>query len=191
VIRTRASIQGLKKAAKDLRKIEAAFPKAYSLALNESRNYVKSEATRAVRETYLVRAKAVNDKNKITIGRSTPGNLNASLVWKGRNLPLIQFRTNPNKVPDRPPRITRAAVMKTGMKPIKGAFVTRVGRGGHVGVFQRIGRSRLPIRELHGPAVPTMINKEAIMKRLKQVAEKRMDERLEHHLNRIISSGRR
>lgn len=179
--------QKLREARRELKRIESAIPKAYSAALNRTNQHLRTEASREIREKYNIRARDVNNKNNVILRRSTSNSLDTAIKWRGKNVPLINFRTNPRQVPEKAPRVLRAAVKRSGMKPIKGAFITRV-KSGHVGVFLRAGRRRLPIRELYGPAVPVMLNHQDIIEKLKATAEKRMHERLDHEMNRILDN---
>ena len=174
--------RGLQEAVKTIKSTEDTVTKAYYSAVNRVAQRVKTESGRKVRQVYQVRSQDVN--GKAILRRGSARNMNAELRWKGNNLPLIKFRTNPQRVPDKPPRVLKAAVKRTGMKPVKGAFVTKVGSGGHVGVFRRVGRSRLPIQELYGPAVPVMLNEPGVVEHLETVAQEEMQKRFDHELKR-------
>ncbi len=56
--------------------------------------------------------------------------------------------------------------LKTGAArtTVQGAFIAKVGKGGHVGIFRRKGKGRLPIQEIFGPRVSDLIGKNAGMK---------------------------
>ncbi|MDT2292339.1 phage tail protein [Paenibacillus larvae] len=71
-----------------------------------------------------------------------------------------------------------------GKKAIPGAFIAQV--GGHIGAFKRVGKKRLPIQELYGPAVPVMLGNDVVKKHIETEAQKRLSERLNHELNRRL-----
>ncbi|GIO33121.1 hypothetical protein J2TS6_42620 [Paenibacillus albilobatus] len=179
------SLGGLREARANLRRLESTIPRAVNAAINRAGQMVKTEATRQVRETYTVKAKSVNEQ--IQIRRSSPSTLSLRLSSKGGNLPLIRFKTSPSKPPAKQPRVLKAEVKKGVRKPIKGAFVTQV--GGHVGVLKRVGRARLPIKELYGPAVPVMLDNEEIRDKLEQVARRSLEDRLEHEMRRLTGGS--
>ncbi|MBR1728506.1 MAG: hypothetical protein IJ728_03170 [Selenomonadaceae bacterium] len=52
--------------------------------------------------------------------------------------------------------------------------------------FQRLGRSRLPIKALYGPAVPQLFENPAIQTEIEQAALKKYEERVAHELERMI-----
>jgi hypothetical protein len=66
------------------------------------------------------------------------------------------------------------------------AFITRVGRGGHRGVFERVGKARLPIREIKGPSVWFVASKHvaAAARRAGDV----MRTRLQHEIQRALKA---
>jgi hypothetical protein len=57
---------------------------------------------------------------------------------------------------------------------------------GHVGVFMRSSKKRLPVNELYGPAVPIMLNSPEIVGHLQTEANKRLQKRLDHEVNRVL-----
>ncbi|MBA2943209.1 phage tail protein [Paenibacillus sp. CGMCC 1.16610] len=179
--------QELRMAGRNLQSIQRLIPKAYSAALGRVSQRVRTEGSRQVREKYHIKTKDVN--NKVRVKRQTGANASVELRWSGGNTPIIKFRTTPSKVPDKRPRVLKAAIKKSGLKPIRGAFVAKVGRGGHVGVFKRVGKKRFPIQEVFGPAVPVLLNEHGIVEHLKQVAHDTMEDRLNHEILRALEKA--
>lgn len=177
----------LQNAGRNLQSIQRLIPKAYSAALGRVSQRVRTEGSRQVREKYHIKTKDVN--NKVRVTRQTGANASVELRWSGGNSPIIKFRTTPSKVPAKRPRVLKAAIKKSGLKPIKGAFVAQVGRGGHVGVFKRVGKKQLPIQEIFGPAVPVLLNEHGIVEHLKQVAHDTMEDRLNHEILRALEKA--
>lgn len=173
-----------KAATLSLRFVEKNMPKAFSAAINRVSQGMRTEAVKKVRETYQVKAGDVRKTIKIT--KASPARLEMLMVSRGSSLPLIKFRTTPRNVPTRQPRVLKAQVKKSGgKKPIPGAFVAKM-RSGHVGVFMRSSKKRLPVNELYGPAVPVMLNEEGVQEHLQQEAQRRMADRLDHEMNRVL-----
>jgi len=56
-------------------------------------------------------------------------------------------------------------------------------------VFKRAGRHRLPIEELYGPSVPTMVNEPGVVEHLHVTAIDEMEKRFEHELNRRMGGN--
>lgn len=181
------SVSGIRSALREVGRMDKDVRKAVYSALSRVTTRVRTESGRKVRETYVVKSKAVT--GQVMLRRGNASNLSNELRWKGGNIPLILFRTNPKVPGGRRPRVLRAAVKRDGgNKPIDGAFLTRMSSG-HVGVFRRSGRKRLPVEELYGPAVPVMLNNEEVVEHLENVAITEFDKRLEHELNRRLGGG--
>ncbi|PWK16066.1 phage tail protein [Tumebacillus permanentifrigoris] len=160
--------------------------RAFSAALNRTAAGVRTEAVKAARSTYEIRAADVRQTIRFT--RASAKDTSLELSSKGGNIPLIRFNVKPKNPPKKQPRVLKASVKKGGgVKPIRGAFVTRI--GGHVGVLTRIGRKRLPIKELYGPAVPQMLGEIGVKEHIEKEAERRLLERFDHELKRALGGG--
>ncbi|QWU15681.1 Prophage minor tail protein Z (GPZ) [Paenibacillus sophorae] len=180
-------LRGAKDALRRVGRMDSDVRKAAYSALNRVSQRVKTESGRKVRETYIVKQKAVT--GTAILRRGSMSNPGAELRWKGGNTPLIRFRTNPKSMDAKRPRVLRAAVKRAGgNKKVDGAFLARMGTG-HVGVFRRTTRKRLPVEELYGPAVPVMLNNPEVVAHLERVAEEEFNKRLDHELNRRFGGG--
>lgn len=169
----------------ELRALRRKIPKAFSSALNRTIQGVRTEAVKKVRETYDIKAGDVRQTIRLT--KSTPATTQADMVSRGSNIPLIKFKTKPSKPPKKQPRVLKASVKRSGGRPIPGAFVTKV--GSHIGVLKRIGRARLPIRELYGPSVPAMLDEDGVSEYIQEQAKTRLEERFAHEVNRLIGGS--
>ncbi|MFC3802809.1 phage tail protein [Cohnella sp. GCM10012308] len=180
-------VRGVRDALRRIGGLDKDVRKAFLSALNRTQQRMRTESGRKARETYIVKAKSVTEQ--VMLRRGSASSLSSELRWKGGNLPLMQFRTSPRGVTAKRPRVLKAAVKRAGgNKPIDGAFLARMGSG-HVGVYRRSARRRLPIQELYGPAVPVMLNNPEIVEHLENVAGETMEQRLEHELNRRLGGG--
>lgn len=175
----------VKQATISLQFVEKNIPKAFRSAINRVGQGIKTEVSRKIREKYDIKAGDVKKHGNIRVIKSNAAKMELLLHSKGRNIPLIRFKTKPSKPPARPPKVLTASVKKSGGKPIPGAFVAGM-RSGHVGVFRRHGMNRLPIQELYGPAVPVMMSEESVVEHLQNEAHIRMQKRLDHEVNRVL-----
>lgn len=120
--------------------------KAGVRALNKTAAKGRTTASKVIRETLNIKASTV--KKQLTIKRATPSQMRSVIKGTYQPLPLIQFgsvKKNKNGV--------TAKVRKDRPRQMfKGAFIA-VMPGGHKGVFRRMSRRRLPLRELYGPSV--------------------------------------
>lgn len=173
----------LKQASINIKAVQSGVPKAIAAALNRVSEGLKTEAARIVRKKYNIRAGDVRERGNIKVTRANMSRLEILLTSTGRNIPLIRFSTTPNS--PRSVKVVKAAVKRSGKKPIPGAFVAQM-RSGHIGVFQRSGRTRTPIQEKYGPAVPVMLNEPGVSEHLNEEAGKRMEKRLDHEMDRVL-----
>lgn len=96
--------------------------------------------------------KASDVREFVQVREATESTLAATIYASANRVPLIKFGAK-GPVPSRglPPGVR--ARLKGGAGTYPHAFIASVGKGGHVGVFQRIGKARLPIAQLHGPSI--------------------------------------
>ncbi|QCT03819.1 hypothetical protein E6C60_3108 [Paenibacillus algicola] len=168
---------------RSLKQMDKAVRKAVLSSLNRATQRSKTEAGRKTRERYLVKQKEVVET--IRIKKAFGNNLQATLTSRGHNIPLIKFGVTPKRKLKRAPKFLKAAVYRGGAKkPIPGAFITTA--GSHTGVFERVGKKRLPIKELRGPAVPSMVGSEEVREHVQQVFGEEMEKRLPHELYRTL-----
>ncbi|CAH1058855.1 phage tail protein [Paenibacillus pseudetheri] len=187
MIDVRGEARGIRDALRRIGSLDTDVRKSFYSALNRTSQRLKTESGRKAKETYIVKSKAVTDQ--VVLKRGSVSNLSSELRWKGGNIPLLQFRTNPKSPSAKRPRVLKAAVKRAGgNKKVDGAFLTRMSSG-HIGVFRRSSRRRLPVEELYGPAVPVMLNNPEVTEHLERVAVEEMDKRIEHELNRRLGGG--
>lgn len=117
-------------------------------ALNKSIESGRTLAARMVSRDMSLKVSTV--KELVKTKKATHTNLVASLFASARRVPVLDFNARgPEPSRGRGPGV-RA---KTPARVYPHAFIATVGRGGHRGVFQRVGPARLPIRELHGASI--------------------------------------
>lgn len=163
--------------------IPGAAPKAMANAINRAAETAKTEAARKVREKYYIKHRDVVSTIRITKANSS--NLAASVVSRGSPVTLTKFRVTPRQPQPKRKAPVIARVTKGIGGPIQGAFVARVASG-HVGLFNRVGPARLPIIQRYGPSVPQMLGNETVTQWVEEKAKKRLEERLDHEINRIL-----
>ncbi|GIO09666.1 hypothetical protein J31TS6_56940 [Brevibacillus reuszeri] len=183
----------IEKAERLLQHIPGAAPKALSRAMNRAVDSAKTEASRKARETYHVKHKDVLDT--INVSKSSPSNLQAMVLSRGHVLALTKFQVRAGK-----PQPARAAAMRWDKGrpfkivvrvkrgdggPIKKAFVAQM-KSGHLGVFHRVNKKRLPLVQRFGPSVPEMLGNIKVTDAVDRRAEAVMDERLDHEIRRIL-----
>lgn len=173
----------IERAEQLLKHIPNAAPKALSRAINRAAESARTEAARKVRETYFIPHNAV--LSTIKIDKASEGRLMAKVTSRGHATPLINFRVTPKQPQPRrkSPIIVRVKQGQGGS--VKRAFVARM-KSGHVGVFERAGKKRTPIRQLFGPPIPEMLGNPTVTDWVEQKAAERLDERLDHEIGRML-----
>ena len=122
------------------RDIKREMAKAQRSATNKLMRKASVAASKKVREVYVIKARDLKQFTKIR--RASGSRSTATLIITGSPIGLIHF--GPKQVR----RGVSVRIKKTsGRKVVKSAFI-EVMPSGHIGVFQRVGKGRLPIKEL-------------------------------------------
>lgn len=169
----------LEKASKML----AGIPNGIETALSHSMNRAIQEGrTAAVREaTALYTAKARDVRSTFGMRKSSKSNLEAQLLSKGKNLPLLKYAHKPRTDTTGARRkLVKVGVKKNGLKPLGQGFIWQ-GR-----VMQRMGANRLPIEQKFGPAIPSILNNEQIVDKVVDKMSESVEKRLEHETQRLL-----
>lgn len=173
----------LKRAQQMLGHIPGAAPKAMANAINRAVTTARTEASRKVREMYYITNK--NITATMTLTKASAGSPTALIRSKAGPIALSKFRVTPKQPSAKRKKPITARVKKGGGGPIAHAFVARM-KSGHVGVFDRVGKQRLPINQLYGPSVPQMLGNPSVTQWVEAKASAKLDERLIHEIGRIL-----
>ena len=136
---------------------KAALRKAGTTAVRD----MKSKTSKRVREVKELKVRAVRRAIKVTRprGAKTLADMRWGLHFRDIKVPLIDYKPRPTK------KGITVAVNKGKRTLIRSAFKARM-RTGHIGIFQRKGPPRLPIRELYGSRVVDVMLKEGEAKKI-------------------------
>jgi hypothetical protein len=176
------------------------IPRAGASAINKTLKHGRTLSVRSLaKATGLAQAKI---RPYVDMDKAIPARLVGRLRASGKHIPLAEFPSSQTK---------KGVKAKAWGKWTKypGTFFTRVGSGGHLGIFHRGGksskllprkrwrrtktgrakkgqaamvRSRLPIEELWGPSVPKEFKK-IIDKSLERTLKTKLKENYIHELN--------
>ncbi|OQP12847.1 phage tail protein [Geobacillus thermoleovorans] len=160
------------------------IPRAASRAINRAAYTARTEAARKVREEYIIKHGDVI--NTIKIYPASESDLSATVVSRGSVIPLIKFKVSPKKPQPKRKKPLTATVKRGEGGPIARAFTAKMRSSGYIGVFQRVGNPRLPIRQLYGPSVPQMIGSRNVSQWVEEKAQEKLEERLEHEIIRVL-----
>lgn len=157
-----------------------------SRAINRGLNAGRTQAAREVAKDYAVRQRQVNEKTRIK--KTTPSNLKATLKFSGPALNVADFKVSPSKPqPAKRPTLRVTVSKRSGPRQFKGAFLVPV-RAGKYRAFRRKGKERLPIENVWGPSIPSLIGgsdrvRTSVQDRIQEVVATRLD----HEINRELS----
>jgi hypothetical protein len=165
---------------------EKALARALRLAGNQALRVMAEES-----ESHVTGRKVIDrDRVKAGLDLIFPGSKDviASLVWtervSGEAMPLSRF-------PFIAARVLRVRVNQaSGFKAIKGAFARRLGSG-HLGIFRRKGRERLPIQELWTTRISDAMGDDGAVDRVQGKAMERFSSAFERGLGREMDKLRR
>lgn len=175
--------------------------KAARMAVNDGVVTGRKTASQEIRKIWNLKAARLNKELK-KFKSATNADLTAIIQTKGAPISLVHFGAKHVRG-----RITTTGTKSTRSKRAKkvgGVFVsiergkrtrlpsafiaaTRAGKTGqHVGVFERVNKSRLPIKSMASVTSATMFNQDRVMvPTLKQIDD-RMNKRFDHHLDRLM-----
>jgi hypothetical protein len=130
-----------------------AFNEVAALAINDTVKNAQVEAAQQIAPLMGLPSKDV--KEAFSFQLATPGHLEGSLVARGKAIKMIRFN----------PRVSRSGVsirIAGKTETYRHAFRATMPRG-HVGIYERRGRERLPIRELYGPSITGMLKRTDVL----------------------------
>lgn len=158
-----------------------------SRAINRGLTAGRVQAAREVVKDYNVRQRQVNEKARI---RKTSANrLEASLSFSGPALNIADFKVSPPRPqPAKRPVLRVSTSKQRGPKPYKGAFLIPV-RAGKYRAFRRKGKERLPIQNVWGPSIPSLVGAERVRNAVQDRIQEVIITRLDHEVNRELSKG--
>lgn len=127
-------------------------PVVISRALNKTATSARVRLAARAQQAYTV--KTGGFKKDMQIDRANAGKLEATIRSQGKPLSINRFKTTA------PKSGAKADITKSGLKALRGSRNIGAFRGPGSHIFQREGRSRLPIKKLFSNSVPVMIGSE-------------------------------
>lgn len=148
--------------------------KALYFAKNRALNTVKTELARGVPKRYDTKQKTIRDRTRVN---KDVGEVSVT----GSPIRLFKFRVTPTS----PRKQLVTASVKRASKSLPNAFVQQM-RNGTIGVFERVGKSRYPIRQLYSVSAAQMAGNEEVLEGAMERASIVFDERLSHEIGRLL-----
>ncbi len=150
-------------------------------AINRAATAVKTRTSVTIRRHYIVKAEDV--KKRIKIRKATANSLSAQIRASGPVTPIMKFDVRPTS--PNSDQVTARVLRQGSRKKINNGFIARSGNG-HVNVFTRVGRSRLPIQGRYGPSIAQMMAKDVLIEDIIDRGQTVLNNRLEHEINRLL-----
>ena len=169
---------------------ERALRSAAARSLNRAATTVRQEATTRIRETLNLKSSDV--KNAIQIDKASAREdlltMKATLIPDRHGIPLVAFSPREKTIKTKDGKKTGVTVkVKTERKLVVGAFLATMPNG-HVGIFKRRGKSRLPIKEAFSTSVADIFKNKDFLDSLKafsrQVFEQNFTRELKYQLSK-------
>ena len=162
--------------------------RAFSNAINRGLSKVKTGAFREVKRVYTVQSSALRKATTTSEKKASTGDLAGHIRFAGYKIPLYKFSVTPKK-PGTGKKVY--ATMKRGGGAVyDDAFIATMHNNGgkdHTGVFHRETRKRLPISEYMGLSAAHMVGETAVAEKLQEEAQKTVDERVMHEVERLLN----
>lgn len=173
-------------------KLLTGFPdgvqKAAESALNRAGISGRAAAAREVGKQYYLRSSDFKKYTKSSqhVSRSG-GDITVSLNFRGFHVPLIRFKTALTSSG----HIRSQVLRNSSGDVLKHVFQAEM-KSGHIGLFERYGKSRLPIEQKFGPSIPQMMGANPeLADAVGNDIEKTFAERMNHEVLAVMNGWRR
>lgn len=178
--------------------------RAYMNAINRGLSRVKTAAWQGIKQVYTVQAAALNAATNTRIQKASTGNLAGFVRFAGYKIPLYKFKVSPKQPGGK--KLVRASVKKGGGATFESAFIAAM-KSGHVGIFERTGeqgiagrlaKAKTPGGTMHtekleekmGLSTAQMAGRETVSRQVQEEAQRLVNERLEHEIDRLLNGYR-
>lgn len=156
---------------------------AVHAAMKRAAQSAKSKAGSFASSRYYISAGGfkshVVDKITMEGGSSSGGVTGVRLTFAGSVIRLIEFQTKFSKDGG-----VAVAVKKGDGGVLQHAFIANTGM---LGVYERVGSSRLPIEQKYGPSAAHMMEDEEVTKKMENEIVDTFNTRIEHEIDRILN----
>ncbi len=166
-----------------IQSLRAKAPQALVRAINRGMGPARTQLVRDTAQDMKLKVGTVRDRT--TQVNATFSSPKASIKVSAKPVPAIEFGA---RGPEPSRGKGRGVTTKLPSRRFPHAFITTVGKGRHRGVFERVGKKRLPIREIKGPSVWFVMGKHvaaAAQRAFEQTAKT-----LQHEISRLLPGGR-
>ena len=187
----------LEKAQKLLGGIENGVKRAITSAINHSLGKAKTKLKKKITQEYYIKSSDV--EKTLSIKKANYSTLAGTISSRSKRTSLTKLKIKKSGT-----SILSGVRKSNGIKLLRGKdelfgkpFTTKM-KNGHTGVFQRKTKQRIgvgmgssseqenPIQELYTLSIPQMAGEKGVQKYIEEEAEKMVNERFEHEVERIL-----
>lgn len=175
--------------------------RAYMNAINRGLSRVKTAAWKGIKQVYTVQASALNAATSTSMQKASTGSLAGFVRFAGYKIPLYKFKVSPKQPGGR--KLVHASVKKGGGATFESAFIAAM-KSGHIGVFERTGEQGIEgrlarartsggtmhtekLEEKMGLSAAQMAGQETVSRQVQEEAQRLVNERLEHEIDRLLN----
>lgn len=187
----------LEKAQKLLGGIENGVKRAITSAINHSLGKAKTKLKKKITQEYYIKSSDV--EKTLSIKKANYSTLAGTISSRSKRTSLTKLKIKKSGT-----SILSGVRKSNGIKLLRGKdelfgkpFTAKM-KNGHIGVFQRKTKQRIgvgmgssseqenPIQELYTLSIPQMAGEKGVQKYIEEEAEKMVNERFEHEVERIL-----
>lgn len=169
-----------------LSSIPGGVEKAITSVIRRANSTVRSEALKGITGVYAITKQNVRAETTITEEtRKADGGIVGFVTFASHKIPLYRFDVSPT-LPGQRATVTARTMKDRAKTPFEDAFIAQM-ESGHVGVFRRDKKTRLPIYEFPGLSTEQMVRNTVVLERVEEKAQEVVNTRIEHEITRILN----
>ena len=145
--------------------------KAEIIALNRAGASALAQTVMFIRKRYNIKASDL--KNEIKVTKAKKSNKKFRLTVSHKALARVKFGAAKQTR-----KGVNVTIAKGERQSIPSAFITTVGKGYHKGVFKRVSKERLPIKELYGPSAMQLMSSKEAQEHIEKIFQEKFEKEL-------------
>lgn len=156
--------------------------RALTNAINRSLTMAKSQSYKGVMAEYSIKRGVIKEYTSDSIEKASTGDICGVVRFAGEQIPLYKYSgTRPSA-----PVKGKVFAGQKSPKAFEHAFYTNV-TASKAGIFEREGKSRLPITQIMGSSMRSMVSNAVVMEQVYEETQEMFDKRLEHEIERLLA----
>jgi len=198
-----------KSAEQALADVPGGMERALRSATKRAASFLRTQSTKEIRQRYDITRKNIRAEQNVNVSYRYFNGIEARITFRGNKIPLWRYGGSSPSKPTVNTEKTVMAIVNGNLRPVhpgiaatghqlvstapttfSRAFVAQM-QSGHIGIFERTGGKTATgdaeIKEIMGSSVPQMLGNEEVQESLAEKTAVKMDERLEHEVNRILA----